>query len=586
MRRWLLALATPALLALTVLQGTAHAEDPPAQPSPGQSAPAQAPAQGAPPVAQTFGIQPSSADAPDTRGTFGYAATPGALVKDHVALWNYSDQPLTVRLYPADAFNTDSGGYDVLPDGRKSTQAGSWLRTAADSVTLAPRSRQIVPFTLVVPADATPGDHPAGIVAALRAESKDAQGNAVTVDQRVGARVNIRVAGDLRAELKVEDAKAVYHPSANPLDSGRTTVSYTVRNTGNVRLGGKQAVRVTNLFGSIATGHTPPDLQELLPGNSVTYRFDVSGVYPTLWGTAGITVDPLPVGGDKDPKLISSVTKYAFAWIPWTTLAILLVAGALGLRWYRRRRRPAVPPAAPAAAEGGGASAAPAAVAVATLLALLAFGHLWSAPTASAAEAPGTLAFDYASGKDDDPIDLLSSAPCPDPASNYVAVRIAGPGFPAEGYPLTGLVAASVYRPSNGGGFVLPLANTLRVVASQAGAGQLKGAYTITATCRNKVRPAALKEFTGTLTFTGPNTWTATDVAPAGAVHAPAPDPGVATGPVAGAKGGSTAAAATADDGVPLYTWVSVAAGLLLLGWIAVPRLRRRARRTAEEAAE
>ncbi|MFJ8041501.1 hypothetical protein ACIRBX_13460 [Kitasatospora sp. NPDC096147] len=575
MRRWLLALATPALLALSVLQGTAaHAEDPPAAPAPAQGAPAQ----GAPPAAQTFGIQPSSADTPDTRGTFGYAATPGAVVKDHVAVWNYSEQPLTLRLYPADAFNTDSGGYDVLPDGRKSTQAGSWLRTAAESVTLPPRSRQIVPFTLAVPADATPGDHPAGIVAALRAESTDAKGNAITVDQRVGARVNIRVAGDLRAELTVQDTKAVYHPSANPLDSGRTTVSYTVRNTGNVRLGGKQAVRVTNLFGSIATGHTPPDLQELLPGNAVTYRFDVSGVYPTLWGTAGITVDPLAVGNDQDPKLTSTVTKHRFAWIPWTALLILLVAAGLAGRWYLRRRRPAVPAAPPAAP-------APAVVAAAVLLAVLAAGQLWSAPTASAAEAPGTLAFDYPAGKDDDPIDLVSSAACPDPASNYVALKITGAGFPAEGYPLTGLVAASVYRPSPNGGFVLPLANTLRVVASQAGAGQLKGEYTVTASCRHKVRPAALKEFTGRLTFTGPGTWTAAEVAPAGSVHAPAPDAGAA-GPVPAAKGAATPVAAATDAGVPLYTWISVAAGLLLLGWLAVPRLRRRARRTAEEAAE
>ncbi|WP_457029839.1 hypothetical protein [Kitasatospora sp. P5_F3] len=568
MRRWFL-LPLLAVAALVMTAGTAYADDPPAA----QAAPA----------AQTFGIQPATATEPDARGTFSYAATPGALLKDHVAVWNYGEQPLTVRLYPADAFNTDSGGYDVLPDGKPSTQAGSWIRTAVDSVTLPGRSRQIVPFTLAVPAQASPGDHAAGIVVAVRAESKDAKGNAVTVDQRVGSRVNIRVSGDLKAELKVENAKAVYHPSANPLDNGRTTVSYTVRNTGNIRLGGKQAVRITNLFGSIATGNAPADLQELLPGNAVNYRFDVSGVYPTLWGTAGITIDPLPVAGDKDPKLVSDVSKHRFALIPWTTLAALLLLALLAGRWWlaRRRRRPlpgaaAKPPVLPAP------------VAAAALLAVLMLCQLPYAPRASAAEPVGTLSFDYPKGHDDDSIDLLSSGPCPDPA-NYLAVRINGAGFPAEGAPLTGTVAASVYRVAPSGGFILPLANTLKVVATRAGSGPLKGDYTITASCRHKVRPVSVKDFTVVLTFTDPTNWTTTAVAPAGMLHQAAaadPVPNPAAGTASGAA--KSAAAQAADSGVPLYSWIAVTAGLLLTGWLAVPYVRRiRARRaSAEEAAE
>ncbi|MFJ9517736.1 hypothetical protein ACIRPK_05615 [Kitasatospora sp. NPDC101801] len=566
MRRWFL-LPLLAVAALAMTGGTAYADDPPAAPA--------APAASA---AQTFGIQPATATEPDARGTFSYAATPGALLKDHVAVWNYGEQPLTVRLYPADAFNTDSGGYDVLPDGKPSTQAGSWLKTSVGSVTLPGRSRQIVPFTLAVPANAAPGDHAAGIVVAVRAESKDAKGNAVTVDQRVGSRVNIRVSGDLRAELKVENAKAVYHPSLNPLDTGRTTVSYTVRNTGNVRLGGKQAVRVSNVFGSIATGNAPADLQELLPGNAVNYSFDVSGVYPTLWGTAGITIDPLPVAGDKDPKLVSDVSKHRFALIPWTTLAaLLLLALPAGRRWLNRRRRTPGAPATP--------SALPVPVAAAAvLLTALAFGQLLYAPRAFAAEPVGTLSFDYPKGHDDDAIDLLSSGPCPDPA-NYLAVRINGAGFPAEGAPLTGTVAASVYRAAPNGGFVLPLSNTLKVVATQAGSGPLKGEYTITASCRHKVKPASVKDFTAVLTFTDPTNWTTAAVAPAGMLHqavAAEPMPTPAKGAAPAAAG--SAAAPAADFGVPLYSWLAVTAGLLLLGWLTVPYVRRlRARRAAAE---
>ncbi|MFC9330427.1 hypothetical protein [Kitasatospora sp. NPDC057015] len=649
--RWLL---VPALLALLATGGPAFADDPVPAPAPAPAA--------APPAAQTFGIQPAGETEPDARGTFTYGVTPGAILKDHVAVWNYSDQPLTLQVYPADAFNTDTGGYDVLPEGTPSTQAGSWLRTGATTLDLPARSRQIVPFTLAVPGTASPGDHPAGIVASMRTESKDAKGNAVTVDQRVGARVNIRVSGDLRAELKVEDAHAVYHPSANPLSSGHTTISYAVRNTGNVRLGGKQAVRVANVFGTIATGNAPADLQELLPGNVVHHQLDVAGAYPTLWSTAGITVDPLPIAGDKDPALSSSVDKRRFASIPWALLVVLVPLALLGSWWWRsaRRRRPPASPAAPAApgapltpvdpaapapaapvppapaasaapaapvpvtagapaavgtesagsggpvepgapvrpdgrsepatsgaaASGSGASG-PGVVLAGVLLLLTALTTLQLplAPAASAAEPVGTLSFDYATGRDDDALDLLSSGQCPDPAADYLTVRITGAGFPAEGAPLTGTVAASVYRTAANGGYVLPLSNTLRVVATRSGSGQLSGAYTITASCRGKVNPTSRRDFTGVLTFTTPTTWQAVSVAAEGLIH----DSGAAEPvPLAAPEAARPAAAvAPRPAGTPWFSLLAVAAGALLLGRIALPYARRwRSRRPAPEAAE
>ncbi|GAA2743574.1 hypothetical protein [Kitasatospora cinereorecta] len=559
MRRWLLVL----LPALLLLLGSRSA----------YGAPASALTDGAQP--QTFGIQPATATDPDGRGTFGYSATPGALVKDHVAVWNYSEQPITLRLYAADAFNTDTGGYDVLPEGKPSTQAGSWLRTSVASLELPARSRQIVPFTLAVPADAAPGDHAAGIVASLRRETKDAQGNTVTVDQRVGSRVNIRVAGDLRPELTVVGATALYHPSANPFATGRTTVRYTVRNTGNVRLGGKQAVRVTNVLGTVATGGAPADLQELLPGNSVDYRVEVSGAYPTLLGTAGVTIDPLPIGGDRDPGLSSTVHKQRFVAVPWTMLLLLLVVAGLAALWWSRRRTRrrllALPPLPIGAVTAGAA-----------LAAVLLLTQLPYAPTAFAdTGSNGTLAFDYPTGHDDDAIDLLTSGPCPDPAADYLGVRITGRGFPAEGVPLTGTTAVSAYRPAGNGGFVVPLANTLRVVANRSGLAALSGPYTITASCRGKVNPAPLREFSGVVTFSSPSTWTAAAVAPDGMIHAAGSDPV----PVA-ARAPKPAAqpASAARSGPSLGSWLAIGAGVVLLGWVGVPYLRRRFGRSPASA--
>lgn len=389
------------------------------------------------------------------------------------------------------------------------------------------------------------------------------------------------MAGALRAELKVEDARVAYHPSANPLGTGRTTVSYTVRNTGNVRLGGRQAVRVTNLFGSVATGSAPADLQELLPGNAVSYRVEVSGAYPTFLGTAGITVDPLPIGADHDPGLTSTVHKQRYAGVPWALLAVLLPLAAAGTWWWRRRRHHARLAALPVPSP----AAAPVAVGL-LLLALLTAGQFAGAPTASAADG-GTLVFDYPAGHDDDSIDLLTSGPCPDPATAYLSMRITGEGFPPEGAPLAGTVAATAYRQAANGGYVMPLGNTLRVVANRSGAGALHGAYTVTATCRAKVNPTALREFSGVLTFTTPTTWQTGAVAPEGAIHEAAADPAktAADHGTAGAPAptGAPTAARQRASGLGPGSWAAIAGGLLLIGWVAVPPLRRRLARPAAD---
>ncbi|MFE9424495.1 WxL protein peptidoglycan domain-containing protein [Kitasatospora sp. NPDC006697] len=623
----LLPVLTAGLLLFGPGTGAARADDP---------APAQQPGAA---QAQTFGIQPATDGKPDTRGAFSYSATPGAILKDQVAIGNYSDQPLTLQLYAADAFNTDNGGYDVLAAGKPSTQAGSWLKTGTDHLTLPGHTQQVVPFTLAVPADASPGDHAAGIVVALRVDTKDAKGNTVTVDQRVGARVNLRVAGDLKAELRVEDVRTVYHPSADPLDSGHTTISYVVANTGNVRLGGRQAVRVTNAFGMPATAPGSPDLKELLPGNVVRYQLDVSGAYPTLWSTAGITVDPLAVAGDKDPKLSSSTDKHRFASIPWALLGVLVVLGALGEFVRRRRRRPAppaTPPGPPAAGgpetgggpsttaaeadaaavepvgvavpvpatasrsgsatSGSGAAAATGGAALLLLLALAGAGlagaprALADTPTPTAVPGaadsasavpgpvtgPGTLAFDYPTGHDDDPIDMLSSGRCPNPAADYLTVRIAGPGFPAEGSVLNGNTPAAVYRVAANGGYVLPLTNTLRTAATGQGVAVLHGDYTVTASCHGRLSPTSVRDFSGVLTFATPTTWQAAAVAPAGVIHAADTDPAPADPPV---NRTAPAAAARPAPGTPVAAWVAMGLGAALLGWIGLPRLlRRRAR--------
>ncbi|WP_436523348.1 WxL protein peptidoglycan domain-containing protein [Actinoplanes sp. HUAS TT8] len=292
----------------------------------------------------TFGVRPTGKTGPDKRSTFAYAATPGASVEDQVEVSNAGTRPITVRVYANDAFTTSGGGFDVLASGGKSADAGAWVTMSKGSVTVPARGRTVVPFTLRIPATATPGDHTAGIVASVSSLQTDAKGNKVSVDQRVGSRVYLRISGTLTPGITVEKLTAKYHPNANPLKSGRTTLTYLVRNTGNVRLGARQKVTVSTLWGGKREAVGIADVAEILPGDAVTMTAEVNGALPAVWLTGEVHADPLAQPGDQKLQLSAVTREYGFWAFSWTTAAVvfLIVVLIAGVLLNRRRRRRAV----------------------------------------------------------------------------------------------------------------------------------------------------------------------------------------------------------------------------------------------------
>jgi hypothetical protein len=132
----------------------------------------------------TFGLGPSTATAVDGRPYYNYAAAPGAVIHDHVAILNYSTQTLPLRLYAADGYNTYAGASNLRGADKPSTDLGAWVHLASRPGLLLvpgrtsqtkPPGRVIVPFTLVVPRKASVGDHVGGLVLALRTRGTNAQ---------------------------------------------------------------------------------------------------------------------------------------------------------------------------------------------------------------------------------------------------------------------------------------------------------------------------------------------------------------------------------------------------------------------------
>jgi hypothetical protein len=274
------------------------------------------------------------------RANFTYDVAPGAVITDAMIVVNTGTEPLPLSVYAADAFTASTGEIDVLVGGQPSQGAGTWVSVIPTPLTLDPGDSAEVPFTIAVPADARPGDHAAGIVTSLT--SQDAAAT-LSVDRRLGTRINLRVAGELTPAASVANVSTRYVPSWNPFDSGRLVVHYSLENTGNTRLTGSETIATTGL---IAARTAPEQMSEILPGSIVEVEREVP-VFSLGWVTGAVSVTPESVG--LGAALLEPVaTEFSTAAVPWSLYVLLIlvlgvVLTAVLIARRLRRRRAEVP---------------------------------------------------------------------------------------------------------------------------------------------------------------------------------------------------------------------------------------------------
>lgn len=307
------------------------------------------PALAAPAAAEavtTFGVQPAGSAGRDARGSFVFGMTPGASVKDHVALVNYSASPVSLDAVATDALTAADGGFTLKATKERATAAGSWLRLDRTKAIKVPArsakgpGRVIVPFEVRVPADASPGDHSAGILAVLLSSRRNNQGAAVRLEQRVGTRVHLRVSGKLTPGLAVDDLRVTYDHATNPFTPGTAVVSYLVRNTGNISLAADPVATVSGLVQdrSVAAASLPL----LLPGAAVRQEVRIRA-WPQLLMAAEVRVTPRVIQPASVPPPSRALSGVRFLAVPWVLLLVvmLLVGGRAARGRVQATRAPA-----------------------------------------------------------------------------------------------------------------------------------------------------------------------------------------------------------------------------------------------------
>lgn len=296
----------------------------------------------------TFGIGPANAHGLDGRPYLRYFATPGGHTSDHIAVENLNSTPVLLSVYATDAINAGDGSLGYLPRGAAST-AASWIKIGTPggvpAITLKPRSLVVLPVQIVLPANATPGDHAGGIIASLTSKIKGKNGSQdFNFEQRIAVRTFIRVSGALRPGLTIEHLRTTYRTTNSLAAQGTAKLTFTVRNTGNLELGALQHVRIAGTFGTTGAPGSLPTVPLLLPGGSMNISETIPDVRGEFAMTAKVTLTPEALAGDVDPKLgeISATTSFFVLPLVPIVLAVvvLLVLASLVLvlrRWRRRR---------------------------------------------------------------------------------------------------------------------------------------------------------------------------------------------------------------------------------------------------------
>ncbi len=325
----LLAVAALAVLVAGPVAAAPSSTAPSADPSSAAAASA--------PETISWTVEPATADGPDGRAWAELTLDPGQSVTDHLAIRNLSKSAATFSIKAADGYFTDTGRFNMLPSSQPSTAAGTWI-DVQDSVEVPAGGTVVLPYTVTVPDNATPGDHAAGIAASVSFVGQNPDGGGTLgVESRVGFRVITRVTGDVQPAMTATGLAATYDMSANPLSPGSMQVSTVLANTGNIALAITGTATAGGQSAPFAIGDAGATAIELLPGDQRTVTANVTGVWPL--GPVGTTARFTATATDADPVTVSAdTTTWAMPWPQLIALAVLALL-VLALLANRRRRR-------------------------------------------------------------------------------------------------------------------------------------------------------------------------------------------------------------------------------------------------------
>lgn len=282
----------------------------------------------------TWAVRPADETGADGRSWVEWEADPGQVRTEHLIVFNYGQREVQFRLSAADGYFTDTGRFSMLPSDRPSTEAGTWI-SLPESVSVPAGGSVVVAFTISVPDDATPGDHPAGVAASILSRGDGTVG----VESRVGFRVMTRVTGELVTQVAAE-VTGSFTGSLNPFEPGTLEISYAITNTGNTRLRTVPMISIAGPLGIGASTREGEQIEEIAPGETRTGAVRVASSWPVFWYDVSVSAEPEAVTDELAVAgAVGATSRSTVLALPWSQAATLAAAAALLILALVQRRR-------------------------------------------------------------------------------------------------------------------------------------------------------------------------------------------------------------------------------------------------------
>lgn len=244
-----------------------------------------------------------------------YEVNPGETISDSFVILN-SGQTVYDFITYSSPYSVSNGSYDAQYDvNAPRSDAYKWVQMNTTQWHAEVRQTTTIPFTLRVPANASPGGH-YGIIFAETKAQDDAAG--IARKKRIGIVLYVKVKGDIVNEGRVTNIATGWFYSHPPV-----TATVTIEDKGNTDFTAQSKMTVTDLFGGVK--YTGSKDYNVLPG---TTR-DVSLTYddPPWFGLFKVKVEATVMGNTTTRESFVLVAPY---WL-FVTLGIALLLGVVNV---------------------------------------------------------------------------------------------------------------------------------------------------------------------------------------------------------------------------------------------------------------
>jgi hypothetical protein len=291
-----------------------------------------------------FSLRPAHFDAaiPATRSYFIHTVAPGGSFSDAVVVGSSAARATKVEVYAVDGLTATGSGAVYGTHQQPLRGAGRWVHAQRAEVTVPAHGEVSVPFTVRVPADATAGDHLAGIVVEPPHSTRSRGRFSVVEVVRSALAVEIQVPGPVRYATVIAGLE-IQRPAA----TSTPDVVVRLRNSGDKLC--RPTLAVSLRAAGAAAQTVRRALNTILPGDTIAYplawpRPLAAGSYTASARTSGCgpaaTARETISYGRRASSPPASAAARGSGGVKWWEIALIVAVGvAAGAAYTLLRRR-------------------------------------------------------------------------------------------------------------------------------------------------------------------------------------------------------------------------------------------------------